>query len=82
MLYIFWIANWKAKDSTLNDSEHSLALIFSEFLPQWSFSFLGLFQNILNFHPLKEFITYRYAGMFCKLVSSNQQILSFLSIYF
>ena len=65
ILYIFCIANWKAKDSTRNDSKRSLTSICSEFLPQWNFYFLGLFQNILNFHPFKEFVTYFCAVMFC-----------------
>jgi hypothetical protein len=68
-----------AKDSVLNDSKHSLIAICSECLPQWNFDFLGLFQNILNFHPFKEFITYLYAVMFCTLVSRHEHVLSFLS---
>ena len=49
----FWIANWKARDSTLNDSKRFLTAICSEFLTQWNFYFLRLFQNNLNFHPFK-----------------------------
>jgi hypothetical protein len=79
ILYIFWIANSMAKDSAKSDSKHSLTSICSEFLPLWNFHFLWLFQNILNFHPFKELITYLYPVMFCTLVSRHEHILSFLS---
>jgi len=46
-----WIADWKTKDS--NGSKHSLISICSQFLPEWHFVSLGLFQNSYNISALR-----------------------------
>jgi hypothetical protein len=45
----FWIASWKTKASTPNDSKHSLTSICSQFLHGWNFYLLGLFPSVSNF---------------------------------
>jgi len=40
------MANWKTKDSVLNDSKLSLTSICSKFLLEFNFDSLGLFVNI------------------------------------
>jgi hypothetical protein len=43
-----WIANWKAKDSALNDSNHSVTSVCCKFFLKCNFDLLVLFQNAIN----------------------------------
>ena len=80
LIFIFLITNCKTKDSTLNDSKHSLTSICSYILPKWSFDYLSVFPNIWTF-PLYQSIYYQHWS-FCgfKTFSCRIQNIGFFYI--
>jgi hypothetical protein len=55
----FWIANWKTKESVLNDGKRSAQVHAAlNFCTHEILIYLGCSQTFELFHPFKKFITY------------------------
>ena len=65
LIFIFWIENWKTKDSAPSDSMYSVTSICTYFLTEYNFDSLRLFQNILNVPPFQR--NY-YQSLYCDFV--------------
>jgi hypothetical protein len=37
LIFTLWIVNWKTRDSSLNDSKHSMISICFSFICEWKF---------------------------------------------